>query len=63
MAEARELVTAEEIAERVRVQPDTVKGWGRRGIIPAVRISRQTVRFDLDAVLQALRNRGRRYAT
>ncbi len=49
-----ELLTADEMATRLRVRPETLRGWSRRGLIPAVRISRKTVRFDPDAVMSAL---------
>lgn len=49
-----ELLTASEMAKRVRVQAGTLREWSRRGLIPSVRISRKTVRFDPIAVLSAL---------
>ena len=50
-----ELLTAAELAARLRVRPDTLKAWSRRGCIPAVRITPKVVRFDLDAVLASLK--------
>jgi len=52
-----ELVTAEEIAESVRVAPDTVKLWTREGLIPAVRINSRTIRYDPADVFAALKKR------
>ena len=49
-----ELLTADELAERLKVSPDTVKVWARVGRIPAVRLSPKVLRFDLSAVLGAL---------
>lgn len=46
-----ELLTAAELAARIRVRPDTIKAWSRRGRIPAIRITPKIIRFDLDAVL------------
>lgn len=49
-----ELFTAAEVADRVRVRPETVRVWGRQGVIPRVCVSRKVIRFDLAAVLRAL---------
>ena len=50
-----ELVTAEEVAERLRLRPDTVRRWTREGRIPSIRLSAKVIRFDLDDVEAALR--------
>lgn len=49
-----ELLTAEELAERLRVRPDTVRRWTRQGRIPTVRLSRKVIRYDLSRVLAAI---------
>lgn len=49
-----ELLTATELAERLKVRPETVKVWAREGRIPAVRLSPKVLRFDPVAVLAAL---------
>ncbi len=54
-----ELLTAEEMADRLRVRPDTIKLWGREGRIPRVEISGRVIRYDADAVIQFLRRRMR----
>ena len=51
------LLTADELAERLRVQPGTVRQWSRAGRIPAVRLSPKVVRYDLAAVIEALTQR------
>ena len=53
----RELLTAEELADRLRVQPGTVRQWSRRGWIPAVRLSPKVVRYELPAVIEAMTKR------
>ena len=54
------LLTAGDLAKRLRVSPETVAKWARRGLIPEIKISRSTRRFDWDAVVRALkRNSGR----
>ena len=52
-----ELLTAEELAARLQVKPDTVRGWARNGMIPAMRITPKVVRYDLDAVIRSLESR------
>ncbi len=57
MHEATDLLTAHELAERLRVSPDTVLTWARRGEIPTLRLSPKVIRFDPRAVLAALTER------
>ena len=52
-----EMVTAEELAERLRVRPDTIQLWTREGLIPAIRVNAKVIRYDPDEVEQALRQR------
>jgi len=54
-----ELVTADELAARLRVRPDTVRRWARTKLIPAIRVSAKVMRFDPADVIRALRNRGK----
>lgn len=54
MEKATELLTARELAKRLRVSPETVRAWARRGRIPTLRFSRKAIRFDVGAVLSAL---------
>jgi excisionase family DNA binding protein len=51
------LLTAEELGERLRLRPSTIKRWAQEKIIPALRLSGKVVRFDPDAVERALRKR------
>lgn len=50
-----ELITANEMAERLRLRPTTVRRWARTGRIPAIRVSSKVIRFDPRAVERALR--------
>jgi excisionase family DNA binding protein len=54
------LLTAEELAQRLRLQPSTVKRWAQEGIIPALRLSGKVVRYDWEAVENALREHAAR---
>lgn len=54
MEQPTELVTARELAKRLRVAPETIRGWGRRGCIPTLRLSPKVIRYNPDAVLAAL---------
>ena len=56
------LLTADELAERLRVKPGTVRSWSRLGLIPTVRLSSKVIRFELAAVVAALTARGERRA-
>jgi excisionase family DNA binding protein len=60
----RLLMTTQEIARRLSVSPATVRRWARLGLIPHFRTpsadSRAgSVRYDLDAVLAAMRRQRR----
>lgn len=50
-----ELLTATELAGRLRVQVDTVRRWAREGRIPCLRPSPKVVRFELGQVVAAIR--------
>ncbi len=50
-----ELMTVKEVAEFLRVSPLTIKRWGKRGKLPAIRInSRGDRRYKREAVLWLL---------
>ena len=54
---ADELLTASELAHRLRVKPGTVRTWARQGRIPAVRITAKVVRYDFSEVVKSLQHR------
>jgi excisionase family DNA binding protein len=54
-----QLLTAEQLADRLSVKPGTVSQWRRAGKIPAIRLSPKVVRFNLQAVVDALAERER----
>jgi excisionase family DNA binding protein len=54
MEQATELVTARELAKRLRVSPETVRMWTRRGLIPVLRLSPKVIRYNAEAVVAAL---------
>lgn len=49
-----ELLTAEELADRLKVSPRTVKEWARAGRIPEVRLSAKVRRFLLTEVIRVM---------
>lgn len=51
----RNLLTADELGDQLRVRPSTVRRWASDGLIPCLRISGRVVRFELQEVLVALR--------
>lgn len=54
-----ELLTTKEIAKRLRVSPDTVKRWVNDGWIPAIRPIPNRLMFEWEAVLEAVKTKGR----
>ncbi len=54
MDKPTELLTADELAERLRVRPATIRLWAREGRIPRIRISGKVIRFDVSAVIDLL---------
>jgi excisionase family DNA binding protein len=55
-----ELLTAAEMAARIRVRPTTLQEWAREGLIPSVRITPKVIRFDAEAVIRVLSEQKRR---
>lgn len=50
-----DLLTVKEVAELLRVSPLTIKRWGKRGKLPAIRInSRGDRRYKKESVLYLL---------
>lgn len=56
-----ELLTASEVAERLRVSKDTIRLWTQDGILPAIRINQKIVRYDFAEVVRSLRKRSERH--
>ena len=55
LEELPDLLTVREVAELLRVSPLTIKRWGKRGKLPAIRInSRGDRRYKREAVLWLL---------
>ncbi len=54
---AHDLLTAEQLAERLGVKPRTVKDWQRDGKIPATRLTPKVIRYDLEQVVTVLKQR------
>jgi excisionase family DNA binding protein len=53
-----ELLTLCELAERLRLHPDTARGLYRRKVIPGIKLGHRTLRFEYSKVLDALRRAG-----
>ncbi len=47
-------LTAEQLAANLGVRPDTIRDWGRRGLIPRIKLSHKIVRYDLEDVVAVL---------
>lgn len=48
-------LTSAELAERLRVTPETIRTWAREGRIPCQRASQRPILFDEDEVEEALK--------
>ena len=57
MNDPTDLLTADELADRLQIKPNTVRVWGRRGLIPRVQLSPKVIRYELTAVVRAIRDR------
>ena len=57
MQSETDLVTAPVVAKHFGVAVTTVRIWTRRGLIPSVRISRKTVRYNMQDVIGAVKRR------
>ena len=51
----KKIVTAEELAVILEVKPATVLGWARKGLIPVLHLTPKTLRFDLQSVLNTVK--------
>ena len=49
-----ELLTADEVAKRLNVTTATVRHWTRNKLIPHLKIGMKTIRYEWDAVLEAV---------
>ncbi len=54
-------VNAENIGQKVGVKASTIKKWARGGIIPCLRLTGRVLRFDPEAVEQALAQRAAKF--
>ncbi len=55
LSDLPDLMTIREVADLLRVSPLTIKRWGKKGKLPAIRInSRGDRRYKKDVVLRLL---------
>lgn len=52
-----EILTAQQVAELLRMQQSTVEDYGRRGVIPSIKLGRHRryIRSDLVELIEQLR--------
>lgn len=50
------LATISDLALRFSVHPETVRQWVRQGKIPALRVGRGCIRFDLAVIEKSLQS-------
>ena len=46
----KRLLTFKDVAQYYQVTPRAVRIWAKKGVIPSVRVTRKTTRFDPDAI-------------
>ena len=52
-----DLLTADQLADRLGVKPRTIREWSRAGLIPAKRLTPKVIRYSLDDVVESLQQR------
>lgn len=57
MSETHELLTAQELGERLKVSESAIRRWLCKGWIPGIRLTGRATRFNYEAVLNALKKR------
>lgn len=55
--ETNELLTADELAQKLKVTAATVANWRHRGVIPSIQINASTIRYSFPDVLAAIRSK------
>lgn len=50
-----EIVDAGELADVLHVAPGTIRKWARHGVIPCLQITPKLMRFELNHVMDVLR--------
>jgi excisionase family DNA binding protein len=51
---AIDLITADELAQRLAVKRSTINNWVKLGLIPRIMINNKTIRFSWERVQAAL---------
>lgn len=50
----KQILTAQQLAEKLQLNPETIRLWARKGLIPSLHPTPKTLRFELEPVLDAL---------
>ena len=60
VADRPRLLNATQMAQEIGVKPTTLKSWARQKLVPCIKPTRRTLRFDPEQVFLALQaaNRG-----
>lgn len=51
----KKLLTSNELADKLRVHPHTIRLWAKSGKIPFIRLSARDFRYVYEDVLEALK--------
>jgi len=52
----RQLLTAVELASRLKLKPETIRQWTRKKIIPCIRVTNKVIRYEFSTVVEALKS-------
>ncbi len=56
--DSTELLTTEGLAEALKVTPETIRSWARRGMIPKIQFTPKVTRYELSAVVEHVKQIG-----
>ena len=51
------LMTVAQLARRLGIKPNTLRGWARTGAVPCIRLTSGCIRFDAREIKQMLQAR------
>lgn len=54
--EDNQLLTAVELASKLKLKPETVRQWTRKKMIPCIRVTNKVIRYEFSAVVEALKS-------
>lgn len=53
----KKMMTVTQLAKRLGIKPNTLRGWVRKGKVPCIRLSPGCIRFDVQEIERMLMSR------